>query len=122
MYKHDGYDSNGLDLWLRRRGSKAEVFHQKMHVAVGPWGIGVEMAHYLQVILAYEYVVNAGVRRCGEPDFGHTELQLEDRIQRGIMDTWGVLLFPNHINVSEYDPVNFTSVGVGLLRFNRNFY
>jgi len=58
IYKHDGYDSNGLDLWLRHRGSKAENFHQKMHVAVE--SIMVESAHYLQVILAF-YNVNAGV-------------------------------------------------------------
>ncbi|KAL7535177.1 hypothetical protein ACHAXR_006318 [Thalassiosira sp. AJA248-18] len=121
MYRHDGYDSDGLELWLRRRGSKAENFHQKMHVAVGPCGIGVEMAHYLQVILAYQYLVNAGIRRCGEPDFGHTELQLEDRIQTGIMDIWGALLFTNRINVSEYSPLDFTAVGLGPLTFNEDY-
>ena len=93
MYKHDGYDSNGLDLWLRHRGSKAENFHQKMHVAVGPYGIGVESAHYLQVILAYFYNVNAGIRRCDEPDFGHPMLDLEDRIQSRIADIWELLFF-----------------------------
>jgi len=121
MYKHDGYDSNGLDLWLRHRGSKAENFHQKMHVAVGPYGIGVESAHYLQVILAYFYNVNAGIRRCDEPDFGHPMLDLEDRIQSRIADIWGVIVFPNRVNVSEYKPLDFTSVGVAPLSFDERY-
>lgn len=121
MYKHDGYDSNGLDLWLRHRGSKAENFHQKMHVAVGPYGIGVESAHYLQVILAYFYNVNAGIRRCDEPDFGHPMLDLEDRIQSRIADIWGVIVFPNRVNVSEYKPLGFTSVGVAPLSFDERY-
>ena len=121
MYKHDGYDSNGLDLWLRYRGSRAENFHQKMHVAVGPYGIGVESAHYLQVILAYFYNVNAGIRRCDEPDFGHPMLDLEDRIQSRIADIWGVIVFPNRVNVSEYKPLDFTSVGVAPLSFDERY-
>ncbi len=59
------------------RESKAENSHQKMHVTVGPWGIGVELAHYLQVILAYQYTVNDDILGCGWPDFGQTELHLE---------------------------------------------
>ena len=41
MYDFDGCDSDGLDTWISRRGSKAENFHQKMKVAAGPWGMGV---------------------------------------------------------------------------------
>lgn len=66
IYTHNGVDSDGLDLWISRRGSKAENFHQKMHVAVGPFGIGAETAHYLQVILAYQYLINTGVNHCGD--------------------------------------------------------
>eukprot|EP00978_Attheya_sp_CCMP212_P011036 scaffold26936_cov32-Attheya_sp.AAC.2 len=78
MYTHDGYDRDGLDLWLRNRGSKAENFHQKMKVGAGPHDMGVETAHYYQVLLTYLYLVNAGVRRCGWPDFAHTMIPLED--------------------------------------------
>ena len=81
MYQHDGQDHDGLDLWLRQRGSRAENFHQKMRVAAGPFGFGVEMSHYLQVLLAYFYNISIGIERCGEPDFGHFMLHLEDRIQ-----------------------------------------
>ena len=53
---------------------------QKMKVSLGTFGIGAETAHSLQVILAYEYLIDAGVNHCGEPDFGHTPHYLEDRI------------------------------------------
>ncbi|KAL7529943.1 hypothetical protein ACHAXR_003236 [Thalassiosira sp. AJA248-18] len=88
MYKHKGYDRNGLDLWQRERGSsKVEGFYQKMEVAAGSFGFGVETAHYLQ----------------------------------NIRDIWGVTLFTNRINVSEYKMVDFVSVGVGPLSFNENY-
>ena len=121
MYKHEAYDQDGLELWLRHRGSKAENFHQKMHVAVGPYGIGVQTAHYLQVILAYSYLVNARVRRCDEPDFGHSMLHLEDRIQSRISEIWDTNLFPNRTNVSEFSPLDFTSVGIAPLSFDEAY-
>ena len=51
----------------------------------------VESAHYLQVILAF-YNVNAGIRRCDEPDFGHPCLtwKIEFRVE---LQTFGELLF-----------------------------
>jgi len=121
MYEHDGFDSDGLDLWQRQRGSKAENFHQKMHVAAGPFGIGVEMSHYLHVILAYKYLVSAGINRCGQPDFGHDDLHLEDRIQTRILEIWGVLLFSNRINVSQFKPLEFVSWGLGPLTFDPRY-
>ena len=121
MYEHKGFDSNGLDLWQRKRGSKAENFHQKMHVAAGPFGIGVEMSHYLHVILAYKYLISAGINRCGEPDFGHGELHLEDRIQTRILEIWGILLFPHRINVSQFRPLDFVAWGLGPLTFDPEF-
>ena len=107
MYKHNGVDPDGLDLWLRRRGSRAENFHQKMKVAAGPFGFGVETFHYLQVLLAYFYNISAGINRCGEPDFGHFMLHLEDRIQIRMQQIWAVDLFTNRINVLEHEPLDF---------------
>ena len=34
MYTYDGVDSDGLDLWIRHRGSRAENLHQKMKAQV----------------------------------------------------------------------------------------
>ena len=84
MYKHNGYDADGLDLWLPCRGSKGENFHQKLSIAAGPFGIGTETGHCLQVTLSYLYLVSAGIKRCGEPDCGHFMLHLEDRPQTKI--------------------------------------
>jgi len=121
MYNHIGYDSNNLPLWHRRRGSKAENFHQKMHVAAGPFGVGMETGHYLHVLLAYMYNVSAGINRCCEPDFGHFDLWYEDRIGSRIGEIWGVQLFPNRTNVSEFKWLDFTAVGVGQLHFDKSF-
>ena len=121
MYRHNGYDSAGLDLWLRNRGSRAENFHQKMKVACGQHGIGVEMAHYLHLTLSYRYLVNAGIARCEEPDFGHSELHLKDRIQTRVMELWGVLLFSNWVNVSQFRPIDFVAVGLGPLSLDEKY-
>ena len=121
MYTHNGVDSDGLDIWLRRRGSRAENLHQKMNASVGPMGIGAETAHNLQVLVLYEYLVNTGITRCGEPDFGHTHHWLEDRIQSQISEIYGVELYPNRVNVSEYKPLDFIAVGVSRLCLNEDY-
>ena len=59
--------------------------------------------------------------RCGEPDFGHFSLHLEDRIQTRIEETWGVNVFANRINVSEFEPLDFIAVGVGPLTHNESY-
>ena len=94
---------------------------KKMHVAVGTFGIGVETAHYLQVILAYQYLVNGRIRRCGEPDFGHFMLHLEDRIQIRMRQLWDVDPFTHRINLSEHTAVDFVAVGVGPLTIDEDY-
>mmetsp|Transcript_4336 Transcript_4336/g.6328 ORF Transcript_4336/g.6328 Transcript_4336/m.6328 type:complete len:158 (-) Transcript_4336:565-1038(-) len=92
-----------------------------MNVATGPFGIGAEMAHIVHVILCYRYHVSVGINRLGEPDFGHSELHLEDRIQTRILETWGILLFPNRANVSQFKPLEFVAWGLGPLSFDPRF-
>ena len=81
MYSEDGVDSDGLTLWLRNTGTKAENYHQKLNAGTGPFCMGVETGHYYHLLLSYMYLVNSKVRREGEPDFGHWRLDVEDRIQ-----------------------------------------
>ena len=53
LYKHVGVDSNGLDLWIRLRGSnRAENVHQKMKSSVGAWNVGAEIGHHILVLLS----------------------------------------------------------------------
>ncbi|EJK46183.1 hypothetical protein THAOC_35159 [Thalassiosira oceanica] len=92
-----------------------------MHVAAGPFGFGMETGHYLHVLLAYMYNVSAGINRSFEPDFGHADLWYEDRIQSLIQEIWGVQLFPNRTNVSEFKWLDFPAVGVGQLHFDERF-
>ena len=121
MYIPDGTDSNGLDLWLRTTGTKGENYHQKLIVGTGPFGMGVESAHYYHVLLSYMYLVNASVRRGRQPDFGHYLLDIEDRIQSKILKIWGVTVFPGRVNVSEFQPTEFQPIGVGPLTFNPDY-
>ena len=121
MYDYEGCDADGLDLWKRRRGSKAENLHQKMKVSLGPFGVGAETANNLQVVLLYEYLINAGINRCGEPDFGHTHHYLEDRIQTRIGEIFSVELFSHRVNVSQYKPLDFIAVGVAQLSLNEDY-
>ena len=121
LFEHDGYDSNGVSLWLRNTGTKCENFHQKLHVGTGPFGMGVESAHYFHVILSYDYLVNAAVRRGHEPDFGHWKLDIEDRIQCKMLKIWNVTVFTMRVNVSEFRTVEFVAVGIGPLSFNKDY-
>ena len=121
IYKHDGHDSNGLDLWLRESGTHAENFHQKLIVGTGPFGMGVESAHYYHVLLSYFYLINASIRRGCQPNFGHWSLYVEDRIQSMIQQIWGVTVFPQRVNVSEFNPVDFVAVGIGPLSFDPDY-
>ena len=121
MYDFDRYDRDGLALWISRRGSKAENFHQKMNNAAPAFAIGAKHGHFLQVLVAFQYSVNAGVKRSNEPDFGHFMLNLEDRIQSRILEIYDVDLFPNRINVSEQNPMDLICVGVGPLSHDPQF-
>ena len=116
MYRHNGTDSNGMDLWLRMRGTvRCENVHQKMRTAMGPWGVGAEVAHALLVLICYRYNVSAGVRRYGRIDFGHTHLHLIDRVQIAIDKIYNVSCYRRHKNCSLFVPVEHVAVGIGPL-------
>lgn len=70
---------------------------------------------------SHRYHVSAAINRLGEPDFGHSELHLEDRIQIRILEIWGILLFPNRTNVSQFKPLDFVAWGLGPLSFDPRF-
>ena len=94
LFKHAGVDSDGLDLWFCLRGSvRDENIHQEMRNCMGPWGVGTETAHDLLVLLCYKYNVRAGIRRMGDIDFGHTWLDLTDRLQILVKEIYNVVVY-----------------------------
>ncbi len=123
MFKWTGTDKEGLNLYIRFRGSnRLENVHQKMRVAFGPWGVGAETGHNLLVLVTYRYNVHTGIRRCGEQDHGHIWLEYIDRIDMRSRQLWGYSCVPNHVNVSEFKGVDgFVSVGIGPLSYNKSF-
>ena len=61
MCEEDGQDSNGLNLYLSRRGSnRAELCHRFLMLAIGPTVCGPELAHYLMVLVTTRFNVNTG--------------------------------------------------------------
>ena len=123
LFDWDGKDSNGLDLWLRKRGSnRSELLHQKMYVAVGPWGVGPELGHFLLLLLNYRFNVNTGIRRNGWHNFGMPWLYLIDRIQLRYLQIFGFDPFPQHVNQSLFVPIKgFVAVGIGSLNYSEDF-
>ena len=119
--KHNGKDSDGLDLWHQQCRSRAENYHQKMSVSLPPFRFGSEISHYLQLLLAYFYNISVDISRCNEPDFGHFILHLEDRIQLRIQHLWAVNLFKNCISLLEHEPLDSGAVGVGILSFDDHY-
>ena len=105
LYRQVGIDSDGLDLWIRLKGSvRCENIHQKMRVALGPHAIGVEVAHYLLIQICYRYNVNLGVRRKARPNFGHCFLYVMDELQLVVQELYNVLIYPAHCNFSLFAP------------------
>jgi hypothetical protein len=123
LFQWDGTDYNGLDLWLRFRGSnRAENLHQKMSVAFGPWGVGARTAHYVLLLVSYRYNVHTGIRRYNAHNFGHTWLHFIDRIQSRIVNIFGVDVYPRHTNQAQFEPVkDYVAVGIGPLNYNDDY-
>ena len=64
MHQRVGTDRYGLPTYVRKRGTaRTENVHQKLRVALGPWGIGVKSAHHLLLLLCYRYNVSTNIRR-----------------------------------------------------------
>ncbi|EJK46131.1 hypothetical protein THAOC_35219 [Thalassiosira oceanica] len=98
---------NPLRRSLGKTAAPDEFYVSKAWVrGTGPFGIGVESAHYKHVLISYNYGVNAGVRRKGQPDFGHWRLDIEDLIQNKMRQIWNVTAFPHRDNMSEFNPID----------------
>ena len=122
MHEEVGCDKFGLPLFIRKRGTvRTENVHQKMKVAIGPWGIGAQAAHYLLLLLCFRYNVSSNIRRRGHHNFGHFELDLIDRIQIRIREIYNVQIFPLHQNMMEFKGTNLISVGIGPLSYDENY-
>lgn len=122
LHEEIGHDKYGLPVFIRKRGTvRAENVHQKMKVAIGPWGIGARSAHYLLVLLSYRYNVASNIRRRGYHNFGHCELYLIDRIQIRIREIYNVLIYPRQQNIMEFKPVDMVSVGIAPLTYDLDY-
>jgi hypothetical protein len=122
MHEQVGCDKFGLPLFIRKRGTvRTENVHQKMKVAIGPWGIGARAAHYLLLLLCFRYNVSSNIRRRGHHNFGHFELDLIDRIQIRIREIYNVQIYPLHQNLMEFKGTNLISVGIGPLSYDENY-
>lgn len=123
MYRRVSQDKHGLPLYIRFRGTvRCENIHQKMKVAIGPWGVGARTAHFLLVILCHRYNVTSGTKRCGNHDYGHFELDLIDKIQIRHRELYGVTIYPRHNNGLEFQANDeMTSVGIGPLSYSDRY-
>jgi len=123
MFRHDGTDKNGLDLWIRLRGTvRSENVHSRMRVALPPWGVGAKTAHWLLVCLSHRYNVNAEIKRLGKHDFGHPWHSYVDRKQIRIQEIYDAVVYPSHANVSQFQGIpNFVAVGIGPLSHSDDY-
>jgi len=123
LYTWDGVDSDGLDIYTRRRGSnRAELYHRFLSLAFGPATMGPEMGHYLMLLVSYRFNISTGIARCNEYDFGHPWLEYIDRIQIRHIQLFGWNLFPRHKNLLlvETDP-DFIVVGFGSISLDARY-
>lgn len=120
MFQWIGQDKNGLDLYLRRRGSnRSELLHQKMRVAFGPHGIGAEVGHYLLLWITYRFNVSTGIKRLNHHNFGIHQLHLIDRIQTRYAQLFGCDVFPRHQNQMQKKTIpGLVSVGIRPLDYD----
>lgn len=124
MYQWDGEDKNGLHLYIRYRGSnRSELLHQKMRIACGSHGgIGIEVGHYLMLMVTYRFNIATGIRRKNWHDFGMPYLHLVDRVQTRIIQLYDVDPFPKHYNLSLAPTIQgIVCVGVGPLNYGEHY-
>ena len=115
--KWNGLDSDGLNLWLRSRGSnRCKNYHHKLESAIRLWIIGPILGHHILLHLACRCNIKSNIKRCNGINFRHFELQLIDRMQIKMQQLHNVIIFKNYINsaIVKTGP-NFISVGIGLL-------
>ena len=112
-----GQDADGLNLYRSTFGTNLnENLHQKYADLVGPFAVGVQVAHYLTVLRSYRYNISIGISRAGEPDFGTDRQELVDEAQHWIIRIFGVMAWPGHRNLLDFEGSNdFVPVGVGKL-------
>jgi hypothetical protein len=117
MFQQDGQDKNGLNLWLRKRGSnRSKNLNQKLKVAIGPWGVGPEVGHFLLLLVSHRFNVNTGIRRNSWHDFGMPWLDSIDRVQLKCLQIFGYDPFPEHVNQLLFKGVDdFVAIGIGPL-------
>lgn len=122
-YQYDGTDRNGLHCWLHRRGSnRSENLHKKMKIAFGTRSYGAEVGHYLLLLLCYCYNLSTGCRHGGKYNFGMTRMDIIDRIQIQIEESFCFDIFPLHTNQSQFQFIsNFVAIGIGLLSYDNDF-
>ena len=123
LFRPTGKDGNGLQLWIRFRGSvRNENGHQKLSLMVGPYPVGPEVGHYLNVLICYKYNVSCGIKRLGHHDFGHSMLHLVDRIQNRYHELFDIFIYPRHRNLSQFKGIDdFVCVGIGPLSFDSKY-
>ena len=69
-----------------------------MRIACGVHGIGIEVGHYILVMVSYRFNISTGIRRKNWHDFGMPYLHLVDRVQTRMIQLYDVDPFPRHIN------------------------
>ena len=123
LYKHVGDDSNGLDLWIRLRGSnQAENMHQQMKSSIGAWNVGAEIGHHILVLLSCRYNISASISRCGNIDFGMPCMCIIDRLQMWVQQIHNVIVWKNYRNLTlSLSNNSFVSVGIGELHYPEIF-
>lgn len=123
MYRRVGIDADGLDLWIRLKGSvRCENIHKVMRSAMGQWGVGATVAHYLLVLISHKYNVNAGIKRNAAINFGHSYHYLIDQLQIVVQRIYNVVVYPRHCNITLFRPVkDFVAVGIGPLNYSQEY-
>ena len=113
LFRQIGVDSDGLDLWVRLKGSvRCENIHTTMRNALGPHAMGAEIAHFLLILICFRYNVNLGIRRKARPAFGHIHLYVNDEIQIVVQEIYEVIIYPGHLNFSLYEAPKENAVGI----------
>lgn len=105
LYRCIGTDSDGLNLYASDLGTNLnELVHKLLADLLGPYGVGVKTAHVLVILRCFRYNISVGISRGLEPDFGTDRHDMVDLTQHWIMKIFGILAWPNHRNLLDFDP------------------
>ena len=88
-----------------------------MRACIGTWTVGPKVAHCILLLLSFHYNIATEIKCSFGLNFDHAKLYYIDWLQHWVQEIFGATIYLNHRNVLKFNPIDFVSLGIGLLHY-----